>query len=65
MAHHKAQDEISYSAKSMMKDEQSGLVLGFRQFSDWQRASVVRVLDVLLGKAVGDSTGIVRIKGTP
>lgn len=65
MAYHRPQDEIPYTAKQMLKDEQTGLVLGFRQWGDWSKASVVRVLDVLMGKAVGNASAIVRIKSTP
>lgn len=61
MAYHRPQDEIPYTEKQVMKDNVTGLVIGFRQWGDWTLAKVNRVVDTLFGTAVGNPTAAIRI----
>lgn len=62
MAYHSPQDELPYTEKQMIKDEKSGLVLGWRVFPDMAKATVYRAVDCLFGKATGDPNGVVIIR---
>lgn len=65
MAYHRAQEEIPYFEKQMIKDELTGVVLGYRAWGDWSKASVNRVIDCLAGSAVADNKAVIRLLTTP